>query len=211
MENNKQLRTWLDDMKLDHPLVIAGPCSAETEDQVLDIAHQLKDTDVKAEDKLFATVDSTVRKVVLEQIPFLLTDTVGFIRKLPSHLIESFKSTLDEVREADILLHVVDISNPAFEDQIGVVNQTLVDIGCAEKSTIMVYNKIDMYQPEFDEENEFTLDQLKMSHIGRDAQEVVFISAIQKENIQELRNILTQYVKAKHLTIFPNYLKDEIF
>lgn len=168
----------------------------------------LSKAEVKSEDKLFATVDSTVRKVVLDQIPFLLSDTVGFIRKLPPHLIESFKSTLDEVREADILLHVVDISNPAFEDQVHIVNQTLVDIGCADKPTILVYNKIDQYHPE---NADFTLEMLKDSHLVNDQSEVVFISATKKENIEELRSVILKYVKAKHLTIFPNFLKDEIY
>lgn len=171
----------------------------------------LSKAEVKSEDKFFATVDSTVRKVVLDRIPFLLSDTVGFIRKLPPHLIESFKSTLDEVREADVLIHVVDISNPAFEDQIKIVNQTLVDIGCEEKPTILVYNKIDQYHPEEDEDSTLPLEKLKGSHWAGDSKDVVFISATKRENIDELRNILVKYVRAKHLSIFPNYLKDETY
>lgn len=186
----------------------------------------LTKADVKAEDKLFATVDSTVRKVVLDRIPFLLSDTVGFIRKLPHHLIESFKSTLDEVCEADVLLHVVDVSHPAFEDQINVVNHTLKDIGATDKPTIMVYNKIDLYHPSNENDEEFVvlredgeeqidertpLEKLKESHLGNGSEDCVFISATQKENIESLRETVLIKVKKRHYTIFPNYLKNEYY
>ncbi|NIJ55777.1 GTPase HflX [Dyadobacter arcticus] len=175
----------------------------------------LAKADVFAENKLFATVDSTVRKVNMENIPFLLTDTVGFIRKLPTMLIESFKSTLDEVREADILLHVVDISHPSFEEHLDVVNKTLEEIGAANKPIILVFNKIDIYNPSFnadDEEEEdvpvkeTTLEQLKRSYIADKADHVVFISAENKENIDELKNTLFSMVKEKHFSIYPNWL-----
>lgn len=178
---------------------------------------------VKAENKLFATVDATVRKVVIDQIPFLLSDTVGFIRKLPHHLIESFKSTLDEIREADVLLHVVDVSHPAFEDQINVVNATLTDIGAADIPTVMVYNKMDLYKEETSENQEdvdifevdeshiSTLEQLKASHMSKDAQQAVFVSATKKDNIDELKEVLLEKVKKRHYTIFPNYLKNEYY
>ena len=173
---------------------------------------------VLAEDKLFATVDSTVRKVVIDRIPFLLSDTVGFIRKLPTHLIESFKSTLDEVREADVLLHVADVSHPHFQDQVETVNQTLADLGAANKPTILVFNKIDRYKAELDEdipeavENPpLTLNQLKQTYIAREGMESVFISAVTRENINELRLALVEKVKERHFTIFPNYLKGEYY
>ena len=178
----------------------------------------LSKADVFAENKLFATVDSTVRKVNMENIPFLLTDTVGFIRKLPTTLIESFKSTLDEVREADILLHVLDISHESFEEHLEVVNKTLVEIGAADKPTILVFNKIDAYKPAFNDDEwldeepegqittEPLLDQLKKSYIAHKAEKVVFISATQKENIDELRNTLFAMVKEKHFAIYPNWL-----
>lgn len=174
--------------------------------------------DVLAEDKLFATVDSTVRKVVIDRIPFLLSDTVGFIRKLPTHLIESFKSTLDEVREADVLLHVVDVSHPYFEDQMETVNETLVDIKAADKPTLLVFNKIDQYKHDVDEEilEEMenpppTLDQLKQTYMAREGVDSVFISATNKDNIEELRNKLVDMVKTRHYQIYPNYLKDEYY
>lgn len=178
----------------------------------------LSKADVFAENKLFATVDSTVRKVNMENVPFLLTDTVGFIRKLPTTLIESFKSTLDEVREADILLHVVDISHPTFEEHLAVVNDTLVEIGAADKPTILVFNKIDLYSPSFNSEEglnddethedpqESVLDQLKKSYLAHKADQVVFVSAAKKENMQELRNKLFALVKEKHFAIYPNWL-----
>lgn len=169
----------------------------------------LSKSDVFAENKLFATLDTTVRKVVLDQIPFLLSDTVGFIRKLPHHLVESFRSTLDEVREADILLHVVDISHPDFEEQIAVVNQTLVEIGAADKPTLMVYNKMDaaLFSPDEDEEpRAMSLKELKNLWFARNVGNMVFISAAKNENTGELRERLMELVKAKHYTIFPHGL-----
>lgn len=164
--------------------------------------------DLFAENKLFATVDSTVRKVVLEETPFLLTDTVGFIRKLPHTLVECFKSTLDEVREADILVHVVDVSHPSFEEHIDVVNQTLIEIKAADKPTIIVMNKIDAYQ--LDEDEVLTkaekLDYFKSTYMQKSSDHVVFISAAKRTNIDEFRNTLITFVKAKNKTIFPNYL-----
>ncbi len=172
----------------------------------------LSKSEVFAENKLFATLDTTVRKIVYDNIPFLLSDTVGFIRKLPHDLIESFKSTLDEVREADILLHVVDISHPQFEDQINVVNQTLIDIGAGEKPVILVFNKIDAYHYIPKEEDDLTpsqkenisLDELKRSWISRIEGTCVFISAVKKINIEELRNVLTNKVKQLHFARYPN-------
>lgn len=163
----------------------------------------LSKSDVFAENKLFATLDTTVRKVVVENLPFLLADTVGFIRKLPHQLVESFKSTLDEVREADILMHVLDISHPNFEDHYQVVNETLAEIDDTEKPTIVVFNKIDAYQCEEKEDHEFeegdvhvSLDELKKSWMAKlpDAR-CVFISAQDKENIDELRDVLYEEVK----------------
>ncbi len=165
----------------------------------------LSKDDVYAEDKLFATVDATVRKVVVGNIPFLLSDTVGFIRKLPHHLIESFKSTLAEVREADVLMHVVDISHPAFEEQISVVRETLRDLGADDTPVIYVFNKVDALPPAEDEEEEKTrFDYLR--HIGREKDDHVFISALKKQNIEALREVIYKQVKKKHFKIFPNYL-----
>ena len=182
------------------------------------IMRMMTKADVLAEDKLFATVDSTVRKVVLGNVPFLLSDTVGFIRKLPTHLIESFKSTLDEVREADILLHVVDVSHPYFQDQMETVNQTLADIGAADKPTIIVFNKIDQFRHEIDEEileemenPPVTLEELKQTYMAKEDVRSVFISATQKQNIDELRSVLLEGVMEKHMKIFPNYLKNEYY
>ncbi len=190
------------------------------------IMRMLSKSDVFAEDKLFATVDSTVRKVVLEQIPFLLTDTVGFIRKLPHTLVECFKSTLDEIVEADLLLHVVDVSHPSFEEQIDIVNRTLAEINATDKPTILVFNKIDKLRQrqkeeeenaedtdifETDDEQEAlqpSLEQLKASYLGKEGTSSVFISAEQKENIAQLRSVIAEKVAEKHYTIFPNYLKD---
>jgi GTP-binding protein HflX len=183
------------------------------------LMNQLSKSEVFAENKLFATVDATVRKVVLERIPFLLSDTVGFIRKLPHSLIESFKSTLDEVREADILLHVVDISHPSFEEHIEVVNATLTEIKAGDKQVIMVFNKIDLYKPseemldlemETDEATyrENMLTRLKATYMNRQEYTAVFISATKKENINELRELLVRKVSERHLEIYPNYLKD---
>lgn len=165
----------------------------------------LSKADVKAEDKLFATVDATVRKVVIEHIPFLLSDTVGFIRKLPHHLIESFRSTLAEVREADLLLHVVDVSHPYFEHQMEEVNKTLAEIGAAEKPTVIVYNKIDKLNDK-DEDEEWTLNRLKRTRYNGGS--AIFISAVEKTNISELKKAILKRVEKKHFTIFPNYLKN---
>ena len=162
----------------------------------------LAKADVFAENKLFATVDSTVRKVVIGQIPFLLTDTVGFIRKLPHGLIESFKSTLDEIREADILVHVVDISSPAWEEQYQTVMNTLAEIDCADKTILHVYNKIDRVVPA--EETGQLPNWVKKS---RKEPAAVYISAYKKINLDLLRNKLLQLVKKRHYQIFPNYLK----
>ncbi len=158
-------------------------------------------SEVFAENKLFATLDTTVRKVVIHNLPFLLTDTVGFIRKLPHQLVESFKSTLDEVREADLLVHVVDISHPNFEDHFETVNETLAEIDKTEKPTIVVFNKIDAYQPEEVHEDEegaqkpMTLDELRRTWMSRLNSRVIFISATDKENIDELRDVLYEEVK----------------
>jgi len=174
----------------------------------------LAKSDIFAEDKLFATVDSTVRKVVFNEVPFLLADTVGFIRKLPTTLIEAFKSTLAEVVEADILLHVIDISHSAFEEQIEIVSKTLAEIGAADKSVILVFNKIDQYKnPEGDEfeiaQSKIpTLEALKQMYIGK-LPKAIFISAAQKENINELRQLLFKEVSEKYYTIYPNYLKQD--
>lgn len=168
-------------------------------------------SEVFAENKLFATVDSTVRKVVLEQIPFLLTDTVGFIRKLPTTLIECFKSTLSEIVESDILLHVIDVSHESFEEQIEVVNKTLVEIGASDKTIILVFNKIDLFKNEelrdeiADDQIPLTkMEQLKASYIGKD-QQALFISATQKEGIEALRSLIAAEVSKVHFTIYPNY------
>ena len=170
-------------------------------------------SDVFVENKLFATLDTTVRKTVIKNLPFLLSDTVGFIRKLPTQLIESFKSTLDEVREADLLLHVVDISHPDFEEHIASVNQILQDIKCADKPTIMVFNKIDAYHPVYFDENDlsvekttkhFTLEDWKqtwMSKLGEN--NTLFISATEKENFEEFREKVYEAVREIHITRFP--------
>lgn len=175
---------------------------------------------VFAEDKLFATLDTTVRKVVLGNLPFLLTDTVGFIRKLPTQLVESFKSTLDEVREADLLLHIVDISHPNFEDHISSVNQILDEIGSADKKTIMVFNKIDLYTHEILEEDDlmtertskhFTIDEWKHTWMQKLGDNVLFISALRKENLDEFRKKVYDAVREIHISRFPynNFLYPE--
>ncbi|EMR02841.1 GTPase HflX [Cesiribacter andamanensis] len=168
----------------------------------------LSKSDVFAENKLFATVDSTVRKVVLEGIPFLLTDTVGFIRKLPHTLVECFKSTLDEIREADILLHVVDISHGASHEQIEVVNSTLAEIGAGDKPMIMVYNKVDAL-PE--EERQELLEAGVPEPSEQPIADRVFISALNRENIDSLRRKLSEQVEKRHFQIFPNYLKPQVY
>jgi GTPase len=164
----------------------------------------LSKADVKAENKLFATVDSTVRKVVLNGLPFLLSDTVGFIRKLPHHLIESFKSTLDEVREADILLHVVDIAHPFHDNHIEVVKKTLADIGAGDIPTILVLNKIDLLQQK---QEPVSFEELKGYYREHGYEHVVFISATSKDNVDELKNVLFEKVKEKHLLIYPNFVQ----
>jgi GTP-binding protein HflX len=171
------------------------------------IMNMISKSEVFAENKLFATLDTTVRKVVIENLPFLLSDTVGFIRKLPHHLIECFKSTLDEVREADILIHVVDISHPNFEDQINTVNETLKDMGAIDKEIVTVFNKIDAYKPaDFDPQDEhppLTLTDFKNSWMNKDRNPAIFISALNKENIEEFRTLLYEKVKAIHTKRYP--------
>ena len=175
------------------------------------IMNMLSKSDVFAENKLFATLDTTVRKVVIENLPFLLSDTVGFIRKLPTNLIESFKSTLDEVREADVLIHVVDISHPGFEDQINVVNQTLTDIGAGDKPTILVFNKIDAFTFVEKEEDDLapmtkrnlSLDELKKTWMNKLHAECLFISVVDRLNIDEFKKILYDKVKELHQKRYP--------
>ena len=171
----------------------------------------LSKSEVFAENKLFATLDTTVRKVVFDNLPFLMSDTVGFIRKLPTELIESFKSTLDEVREADLLLHVVDISHPGFEDQIAVVKQTLADIGAGDKPTFLVFNKIDAYTYTPKEEDDLTpatkenmsLDDLKKSWIAKANTPCIFISARDKVGVDKLRSDLYGMVREIHAGRYP--------
>ena len=181
----------------------------------------LAKSDVFAENKLFATLDTTVRKMVIDNLPFLLADTVGFIRKLPTDLVDSFKSTLDEVREADLLVHVVDISHPDFEEQIQVVEKTLADLGCADKPSMLVFNKIDAYTWTPQDEDDLTeptrenisLDELKRTWMAKSEESRVkseefapaplFISAKKKENIDELREVLYQKVRELHVQKYP--------
>ena len=171
----------------------------------------LAKSEVFAENKLFATLDTTVRKMTIDNLPFLLADTVGFIRKLPSDLVESFKSTLDEVREADLLVHVVDISHPDFEEQIRVVEQTLSELGCSETPSMMVFNKIDAYQWTPQEEDDLTppkrenisLDELKKTWMAKMQGDCLFISAREKENIDELRKVLYDKVRELHVQKYP--------
>ncbi len=169
----------------------------------------LSKSEVFAENKLFATLDTTVRKVVMDTTPFLLSDTVGFIRKLPHHLVESFKSTLDEVRESDILLHVVDISHPHFEDQMTVVNQTLAELGAGEKPALVVFNKMDRYETlYFDpylpaEEKRNLLDELQRTWMSRTHAHAVFIAAEPRHNLDTLRTMLLQLVRAAYLERYP--------
>lgn len=168
-------------------------------------------SDVFAENKLFATLDTTVRKVIIDNLPFLLSDTVGFIRKLPTELVESFKSTLDEVREADLLVHVVDISHPTFEEQIEVVERTLADIGCADKPIITVFNKIDAFSFVPKDEDDLTprerenipLSELRETWMSRRPGSCIFISARDRTNIAALKSLLYEHVKAIHITRFP--------
>ena len=173
----------------------------------------LSKSDVFAEDKLFATLDTTVRKVVIDAIPFLLSDTVGFIRKLPHHLIESFKSTLDETRESDILMHVVDISHPQYEDHISTVQSTLKELKVDDKPTLMVFNKMDLYRIKYHDE---LLDAQTKQEIEREFEEniknkynteCVFISAVERENIDELREIMTRMIKEQYVIRYPHHAK----
>ena len=171
----------------------------------------LAKSDVFAENKLFATLDTTVRKMVIDNLPFLLADTVGFIRKLPTDLVDSFKSTLDEVREADLLVHVVDISHPDFEEQINVVEKTLADLGCADKPSMLVFNKIDAYTWTPQDEDDLTeptkanisLDELRRTWMAKMQGDCLFISAKNKENIDELRQVLYQRVRELHVQKYP--------
>ena len=174
------------------------------------IMNLLSKSDVFAENKLFATLDTTVRKVVIDNLPFLLADTVGFIRKLPTDLVESFKSTLDETREADLLVHVVDISHPDFEEQIQVVEKTLADLGCAEKPSMIVFNKIDNYSWIEKEPDDLTpptkenvsLDELKRTWMAK-LGDCIFISALEKQNIDEFREAVYQKVRELHVQKYP--------
>ncbi len=177
-------------------------------------------SDVFAEDKLFATLDTTVRKVVIGNLPFLLSDTVGFIRKLPTQLIESFKSTLDEVREADLLLHVVDISHPQFEQQIDSVNKILSEIKSGNKRTIMVFNKIDKYKNKTIANDDlttektsehFTIEEWKNTWMQRVGDNALFISALNQQNLDEFRKRVYEEVRDIHVTRFPynNFLYPE--
>lgn len=171
----------------------------------------LSKSDIFAENKLFATLDTTVRKVIIENLPFLLSDTVGFIRKLPTDLVESFKSTLDEVREADLLLHVVDISHPDFEEQIQVVDKTLGDLGCADKPLMILFNKIDAYTWVEKEEDDLTprtkenipLDELMKTWMAKLNDNCFFISAKERKNIDELRELLYKRVRELHVQKYP--------
>ncbi|MBK7751499.1 MAG: GTPase HflX [Flavobacteriales bacterium] len=176
------------------------------------VMNLLSKSDVFAENKLFATLDTTVRKIVLGNLPFLISDTVGFIRKLPHQLIESFKSTLDETREADLLLHVVDISHHNFEEQYGTVKQTLNEIGAGDRPVIVLFNKIDAYRPAPHDpddlapkrEDQFSLEELKETWMARmDNAECLFISATARQNVDGLRRMLYQRVKAIHLERYP--------
>lgn len=175
------------------------------------LMNKLSKSEIFAENKLFATLDTTVRKVVLKNLPFLLSDTVGFIRKLPHQLVESFKSTLDEVRESDLLLHVVDISNPNFEEQIEIVNTTISDIGAQSKPQLIIFNKIDAYTYEIKEEDDLTpikkenlsLNDLKQTWMSKLNIDSIFISALDKINFDELRQVLYERVKEMHVKRYP--------
>jgi len=175
------------------------------------IMNLLSKSDVFEENKLFATLDTTVRKVVVKNLPFLLGDTVGFIRKLPHHLVESFKSTLDEVREADILVHVVDISHPNFEEQIEIVEETLGELGSAEKPTILAFNKIDAFRYEPKEEDDLTpktkdnysLEDLMQTWLKKENIKSIFVSAKNKTNIEAFKDLIYEDAKEIHVTRFP--------
>jgi GTPase len=180
-------------------------------------------TDILAENKLFATVDATVRKVVLENIPFLLSDTVGFIRKLPTHLIESFKSTLDEIREADLLVHVVDLSHHAFEDHIQVVTQTLQEIKAGDKPVLLVFNKVDMVQQMPSQEEQLQISEHELQETRyldfkalseafekKNGISPVFMAASLGQNVEGFREALVQEVKKQHRKLYPHYLEDQV-
>ena len=175
------------------------------------LMNQLAKSDIFAENKLFATLDTTVRKVVVENLPFLLADTVGFIRKLPHQLVESFKTTLDEVRESDLLLHVVDISNPNFEDQLEVVETTIAEIGAADIPSLIIFNKIDNYTFILKEEDDLTeitaenisLKELRKTWMAKCNDDAIFISAIDKTNFNELRSLLYERIKDLHVKRYP--------
>ena len=175
------------------------------------IMNLLSKSDVFAENKLFATLDTTVRKVIIDNLPFLLSDTVGFIRKLPHHLVQSFKSTLDEVREADLLIHIVDVSHPNFEEQLEVVQQTLKEIDPIEKPTILVFNKIDDFKYIPKEEDDLSpvkrknisLDQLEKSWMSKLHENCIFISAREKTNIDQLKELMYNRIKAIHVERYP--------
>jgi len=178
------------------------------------LMNMLSKSDVFAENKLFATLDTTIRKVVIQNLPFLLTDTVGFIRKLPHHLVESFKSTLDEVKEADFLVHVVDVSHSSFEDHIRVVNETLKDLDALNKPMIMVFNKIDAFTYIKQDEDDllpktrknYSLDDLKNMWMSKDDKIAVYVSAAKKINTDELKDVLYKNIKNTHLEIYPHQL-----
>ena len=175
------------------------------------IMNLVGNSEVLAENKLFATLDTTVRKVVIGNLPFLLSDTVGFIRKLPHSLVESFKSTLDEVRESDILLHVVDVSHPEFEEQMEIVRQTLAEIGAADKKTIVVFNKMDAYTYEEKDPDDlspvtrrnYSLDDLQKMWYAKENAPCIFVSAVQKKNVEAFKEMLYEEVKRVHLTRYP--------
>lgn len=178
------------------------------------IMNMLSKSDVFAENKLFATLDTTIRKVVIQNLPFLLTDTVGFIRKLPHHLVESFKSTLDEVRDADVLVHVVDVSHPNFEDHVAVVNETLKDIGGLDKPTIVVFNKVDSFTYVKKDEDDllpktrenYSLEELKKMWMSNVDHPTVYISAMKKINTNELKDVMYEHIKNTHMDIYPHQL-----
>ena len=171
----------------------------------------LAKAEVFAENKLFATLDTTVRKVIIDNLPFLLADTVGFIRKLPTDLVDSFKSTLDEVREADILIHVVDVSHPDFTEQIEVVNKTLADLGCSDKPVLLVFNKTDAYTWEEKDPDDLTppternrtLDDLKHTWMARLGDDAIFISAREQTNIDNLKDLIYKRVRELHVQKYP--------
>ena len=175
------------------------------------LMNKLSKSEIFAENKLFATLDTTVRKVVIKNLPFLLSDTVGFIRKLPHQLVESFKSTLDEVRESDLLVHVVDISNQNFEEQIEIVDKTIMEIGAEAKPQLIVFNKIDAYTYVEKEEDDLTpftkenmsLENLKQTWMGKLDKESIFISALDKINFDDLKELLYQRIKDLHIKRYP--------